>query len=82
MGFHGQAAEHKHKITMRNANLRLEWCKACHVVSLRHSNSFFNIRYDHHCSLRKGWANICVFVPTISGGVGAVKVFDGYADES
>ena len=31
MGFHGQAAAHKPKITMHNAKRRLEWCKAhCH----------------------------------------------------
>uniref|UniRef100_A0A673XUI6 Transposase Tc1-like domain-containing protein n=1 Tax=Salmo trutta TaxID=8032 RepID=A0A673XUI6_SALTR len=29
MGFHGRAATHKPKITMRNAKRRLEWCKAC-----------------------------------------------------
>jgi hypothetical protein len=29
MGFHGQAAAHKPKITMRNAKRRLKWCKAC-----------------------------------------------------
>ena len=29
MGFHGRAAAHKPKITMRNAKRRLEWCKAC-----------------------------------------------------
>jgi hypothetical protein len=28
MGFHGQAAAYKPKITMRNAKLQLEWCKA------------------------------------------------------
>jgi cytochrome c553 len=28
MGFHGRAATHKPKITMRNAKHRLEWCKA------------------------------------------------------
>ena len=28
MGFHGRAASHKHNITMRDAKLRLEWCKA------------------------------------------------------
>ena len=28
MGFHGRAAAHKPKITMRNAKRRLEWCKA------------------------------------------------------
>jgi hypothetical protein len=28
MGFHGRAASHKPKITMRNAKRRLEWCKA------------------------------------------------------
>ncbi|XP_045577251.1 transcription activator BRG1 [Salmo salar] len=28
MGFHGRAATHKPKITMRNAKRRLEWCKA------------------------------------------------------
>jgi hypothetical protein len=28
MGFHGKAATHKPKITMRNAKCRLEWCKA------------------------------------------------------
>ena len=28
MGFHGRAAIHKPKITMRNAKHRLEWCKA------------------------------------------------------
>ena len=27
MGFHGRAAAHKPKITMRNAKRRLEWCK-------------------------------------------------------
>ena len=27
MGFHGRAATHKHKITMRNMKCRLEWCK-------------------------------------------------------
>ena len=31
MDFHGRAAAHKTKITMRNAKRRLEWCKArCH----------------------------------------------------
>ena len=29
MGFHGRAATDKPKITMHNAKLRLEWCKAC-----------------------------------------------------
>ena len=29
MGFHGTAATHKPKITMRNAKHWLEWCKAC-----------------------------------------------------
>ena len=28
MGFHGRAATHKPKITMRNAKRQLEWCKA------------------------------------------------------
>ena len=28
IGFHGRAAEHKNKITMRNAKRRLEWSKA------------------------------------------------------
>jgi hypothetical protein len=28
MGFHGRASALKPKITMRNAKLRLEWCKA------------------------------------------------------
>ena len=28
IGFHGRAASHKPKITMRNAKYRLEWCKA------------------------------------------------------
>jgi hypothetical protein len=28
MGFHGSAATHKLKITMRNAKRLLEWCKA------------------------------------------------------
>jgi hypothetical protein len=28
MGFHGRAAAHKPKITMHNAQHRLEWCKA------------------------------------------------------
>ena len=28
MGFHGRAATHKPKITMRNAKCQLEWCKA------------------------------------------------------
>ena len=28
MGFHGLAAAHKPKVTMRNAKCRLEWCKA------------------------------------------------------
>ena len=28
LGFHGRAAAHKPKITMRNVNLQLEWCKA------------------------------------------------------
>ena len=28
MGFHGQAAAHNPKITMRNAKRQLEWCKA------------------------------------------------------
>jgi hypothetical protein len=28
MGFHGRAASHKPKITMRNAKRRLEWCNA------------------------------------------------------
>ena len=28
MGFHGRAAAHKPKITMRNAKHQLEWCKA------------------------------------------------------
>ena len=28
MGFHGRAAAHKPKITMRNAKRRLEWCQA------------------------------------------------------
>jgi hypothetical protein len=28
MGFHGRAATHKPKITMRNAKRWLEWCKA------------------------------------------------------
>ena len=27
MGFHGRAAAHKPKITMRNVKHRLEWCK-------------------------------------------------------
>ena len=30
MGFNGQAAAHKPKITMRNAKRQLEWCKARH----------------------------------------------------
>ena len=31
MGFHGRAATHKPKITIRKAKRRLEWCKArCH----------------------------------------------------
>jgi hypothetical protein len=30
MGFHGRAAAHKPKNTMRNAKRRLEWGKACH----------------------------------------------------
>ena len=30
MGFQGRAAEHKPKITMRNAKRWLEWCKAHH----------------------------------------------------
>ena len=31
MGFHGRAAPHKPKITVRNAKCRLEWCQArCH----------------------------------------------------
>ena len=30
MGFYGRAAAHKPKITMCNAKLRLEWCKARH----------------------------------------------------
>ena len=29
MGFHGRAAAHKPKITIRNAMRRLEWCKDC-----------------------------------------------------
>uniref|UniRef100_A0A8C8GDS8 Bromo domain-containing protein n=1 Tax=Oncorhynchus tshawytscha TaxID=74940 RepID=A0A8C8GDS8_ONCTS len=29
MVFHGRAAAHKPKITMRNAKRRLQWCKAC-----------------------------------------------------
>ena len=29
MGFHGQAAAHKPKITMRNVKHQLEWYKAC-----------------------------------------------------
>ena len=28
MGFHGRAATHKPKITVRNAKRRLEWCRA------------------------------------------------------
>ena len=34
MGFHGQAAAHQPKITMRNAKRRLEWCKAYHRWTL------------------------------------------------
>ena len=34
MGFHGRAAAHKPKITMRNAKRRLEWCKAHHHWTL------------------------------------------------
>uniref|UniRef100_A0AAZ3Q6J6 Transposase Tc1-like domain-containing protein n=1 Tax=Oncorhynchus tshawytscha TaxID=74940 RepID=A0AAZ3Q6J6_ONCTS len=30
MGFHGRAAAHKPKITMRSAKRQLVWCKACH----------------------------------------------------
>ena len=36
MGFHGRAATHKPKITMRNANRRLEWCKARRHWTLEH----------------------------------------------
>ena len=35
MGFHGQAAAHKPKITMRNATHWLEWCKARHDWTLK-----------------------------------------------
>ena len=34
MGFHGRAAIHKPKITVRNAKRRLAWCKACHHWTL------------------------------------------------
>ena len=34
MGFHGRAAAHNPKITMRNAKCRLEWCKAHHHWTL------------------------------------------------
>ena len=34
MGFHGRAAAHKPKITIRNAKRRLEWCKARHHWTL------------------------------------------------
>jgi hypothetical protein len=34
MGFHGRAAVHKPKITMHNAKLQLEWCKALHHWTL------------------------------------------------
>ena len=35
MGFHGHAAAHKPKITMRNAKRRLEWCKALRHWTLK-----------------------------------------------
>ena len=35
MGFHGQAAAHKPKITMRNAKLWLEWFKVHHISTLK-----------------------------------------------
>jgi hypothetical protein len=34
MGFHGRAAAHKLKITLRNSKRPLEWCKACHHWTL------------------------------------------------
>ena len=34
MGFHGRAAAHKPKITMRNSGCRLEWYKARHHWTL------------------------------------------------
>jgi hypothetical protein len=40
MGFHGQAATHKLKITMRNAKSGLEWCKACHHWTLEQCKHF------------------------------------------
>ena len=40
MGFHGGAAPHKPKITMRNAKFCLEWCKACHHWTLSDESRF------------------------------------------
>ena len=44
MGFRGQAAAHKPKITMRNAKRRLEWCKARHLWS---SGNVFSVVINH-----------------------------------
>ena len=41
MGFHGRSASHKPKKTMRNANRRLEWCKARRLWTLEHWKRLF-----------------------------------------
>ena len=40
MGFHGRAAAHKPKITMRNAKCWLEWCKARRHFTLEQGKRF------------------------------------------
>ena len=42
MGFHSQAAVHKPKITMSNANRRLEWCKARQLWTLEQYKRVMN----------------------------------------
>ena len=43
MGFHGQAAAHKPKITMRNAKRRLEWCKLTAIEIWSSGNVFSGV---------------------------------------
>jgi hypothetical protein len=43
MGFHGQAATHKPKVTMRNAKRQLEWCKVRRHWTLEQWNAFSGV---------------------------------------
>ena len=81
MGFHGQVAADKPKITMRNAKRRLKWCKAhrqCGAVktcSLR-DESYFTIRQsDGQIKVREmpGEHYLPEFiVPTVKFGGGVI----------